>query len=105
MPLSWLSKQLMASDHTLEDLAAVKCTVLLTKGTETGEVERRVVDLLALHLPNARVVELQGSHAHSSRASIDSSKHSRNISKPAWPPDQCQGRTEARLKPAVFMWG
>ena len=64
MTLSWLSEKLMGSDHSLADLAAVSCPVLLTKGTKTGEVERRVVDLLGLHLPNARVVELEGSHAH-----------------------------------------
>ena len=54
----------MGSDHSLADLAAVECPVLLTKGTLTGKVERRVVDLLAMQLPNARVVELEGSHAH-----------------------------------------
>lgn len=59
MTLSWLSEKLMGSDHSLADLAAVKCPVLLTKGTETGQLERRVVDLVALHLPNARVVELK----------------------------------------------
>lgn len=64
MTLSWLSEKLMGSDHSVADLAAVECPVLLTKGTETGKVERRVVDLLALHLSNARVVELEGSHAH-----------------------------------------
>ncbi len=64
MTLSWLSDRLMGSDHSLADLAAVTCPVLLTKGTTTGRTERRVVDLLAKHLPNARVVELEGSHAH-----------------------------------------
>jgi pimeloyl-ACP methyl ester carboxylesterase len=64
MTLSWLSENLMGSGYSVADLAVVECPVLLTKGTETGKVERRVVDLLALHLPNARVVELEGSHAH-----------------------------------------
>jgi len=64
MTLSWLSEKLMGSDLSVADLAAVECPVLLTKGTETGRVERRVVDLLALHLSSARVVELEGSHAH-----------------------------------------
>jgi pimeloyl-ACP methyl ester carboxylesterase len=64
MTLSWLSEKLMGSDHSLADLAAVSCPVLLTKGTKTGKVEKRVVDLLAMHLPNASVVELEGSHAH-----------------------------------------
>lgn len=64
MTLSWLSDRLMGSDHSLADLAAVTCPVLLTKGTKTGRVERRIVDLLGRHLPDARVVELEGSHAH-----------------------------------------
>ena len=64
MTLSWLSEKVMGSDHSIEDLKVVDCPVLLTRGTETGQVERRVVDVLALHLPNARVVELDGSHAH-----------------------------------------
>lgn len=38
--------------------------MLLTKGTETTTVERRIVDLLGLTLPHARVLELEGSHAH-----------------------------------------
>jgi hypothetical protein len=32
--------------------------------TQTGKVEQRVVDLLALYLPKAKVVEFEGSHAH-----------------------------------------
>lgn len=64
MTLSWLSEKLMGSDHSVADLAAVECPVLLTKGMKTGKVERRVVDLLALHLPDASVVELEGTHAH-----------------------------------------
>lgn len=64
MALSWLSEKLMGSDHTLADLAAVECPVLLTKGTMTAKAERRIVDLLALHLPDATVVDLEGSHAH-----------------------------------------
>jgi len=64
MALSWLSEKLMGSDHSVADLAAVDCPVLLTKGTQTGKVEQRVVDLLALYLPKAKVVEFEGSHAH-----------------------------------------
>jgi pimeloyl-ACP methyl ester carboxylesterase len=64
MTLSWLSENLMGSDHLLADLETVSCPVLLTKGTATAKAERRIVDLLALHLPDARVVELEGSHAH-----------------------------------------
>jgi len=64
MTLSWLSEKVMGSEHSVADLAAVECPVLLTKGTKTGKVEKRVVDLLAMHLPNASVAELEGSHAH-----------------------------------------
>lgn len=64
MTLSWLSERLMGSDHTIADLAAVTCPVLLTKGTRTGSAERRIVDLLGLHLPHANVVEFEGTHAH-----------------------------------------
>ena len=64
MTLSWLSEKLMGSEYSIDDLAAVKCPVLLTKGTNTGTTERRIVDLLGRSLPNARVVELEGSHAH-----------------------------------------
>ena len=46
MTLSWLSEKVMGSDHSIADLAMVKCPVLLTKGTETGTVEKRIVDLL-----------------------------------------------------------
>lgn len=64
MTLSWLSKELMRSPRTLEDLAVIDCPVLLTKGTTTEDWEKRVVDTLGRSLPDARVVELEGSHAH-----------------------------------------
>lgn len=49
---------------TIEDLARIRCPVLLTQGSTTVGWEKRVVDLLAEHLPVARVVELEGDHAH-----------------------------------------
>lgn len=64
MTLSWLSEDLMGSDATIEDLATIRCPVLLTKGSTTVGWEKRVVDLLAEHLPAASVVELEGDHAH-----------------------------------------
>lgn len=64
MTLSWLSEDLMGSDATLADRASIQCPVLLTKGSTTVRWEKRVVDLLAEHLPVARVVELEGDHAH-----------------------------------------
>lgn len=64
MTLSWLSEELMSSDMAIDDLAGIKCPTLLTKGTTTEPWEKRVVDLLGQLLPNARVVELEGSHGH-----------------------------------------
>lgn len=64
MTLSWLSEKVMGSEYSIDDLTAVMCPVLLTKGTKTGTTERRIVDLLGRNLPNASVVELEGSHAH-----------------------------------------
>jgi pimeloyl-ACP methyl ester carboxylesterase len=38
--------------------------VLLTKGTDSSSVDRHVVDVLGERLPNARVQEFEGDHAH-----------------------------------------
>ena len=54
----------MGSDWSLVDLARLRAPVLVTKGTRTEAWERRVVDLLGEHLPNARVVDIEGTHAH-----------------------------------------
>lgn len=64
MTLSWLSEDLMGSDHGVADLARLETPVLLTKGTRTEPWEQRVVDLLGKNLPSARVVEIEGTHAH-----------------------------------------
>ena len=64
MALSWLSEELMGSDHSPDDLASITCPVLLTKGTVSEAANKRVVDLLGKLLPHARVVELDGGHAH-----------------------------------------
>lgn len=64
MTLSWLSAELMVSKHSVGDLKAITSPVLLTNGTVTDDWEKRVVDLLGELLPNARVVELDGGHAH-----------------------------------------
>jgi len=64
MALSWVSDELMASGYSPDDLASTTCPVLLTKGTVTEDWEKRVVDLLGELLPDARVVELDGGHAH-----------------------------------------
>jgi pimeloyl-ACP methyl ester carboxylesterase len=64
MSLSWLSEDLMGSDHSVADLTRFEAPVLLTKGTKTEPWERRVVDLLGQYLPNARVADIEGTHAH-----------------------------------------
>lgn len=64
MALSWISEEVMSSDHVPDDLASITCPVLVTKGTTTAPWERRVVDLIGELVPDARVVELEGSHAH-----------------------------------------
>lgn len=64
MTLSWLSEALMSSDTSIQDLSRIDCPTLLTKGTTTEPWEKRVVDLLGEYMPNSRVVELEGSHAH-----------------------------------------
>lgn len=64
MALSWASEALMGSDHTPEDLMAITCPTLLTKGTKTSSAEQRVVDIIGDLIPDARVVELEGGHAH-----------------------------------------
>lgn len=62
--LSWLSANLMGSDATIEDLRSITSPALVTKGTVTEPWEQRVVDLIGDHLPDARVLELAGHHAH-----------------------------------------
>ncbi len=62
--LSWLPPEFMRSSYSVEDLATITCPVLLTKGSDTAPWEKRVVDILGKRLPNARVIELEGTHAH-----------------------------------------
>ncbi|MGH8871056.1 MAG: alpha/beta fold hydrolase [Acidimicrobiia bacterium] len=64
MALSWLSEDLLGSDHSPNELASITCPVLLTKGTVTEAWQKRVVDLIGKLVPDAPVVELEGSHAH-----------------------------------------
>lgn len=63
MALSWESGERGRGGRTLGDLAAITCPALLVKGTVTASWLKRVVDLLAQRLPNARVLELHGDHA------------------------------------------
>lgn len=64
MALSWQSRQLDHPERSVEELARIACPVLLTKGTRTDNLDKRVVDVLGERLPNASVVELDGDHAH-----------------------------------------
>jgi pimeloyl-ACP methyl ester carboxylesterase len=74
MALSWQSEQVDRSGRTVEELATIRCPVLLVKGTDTAEWLKRVVDVLGERLPAARVVELPGDHACHIQ-SIDSFMH------------------------------
>jgi pimeloyl-ACP methyl ester carboxylesterase len=63
MALSWYSEDFDRSGRSIEELASIRCPVLLVKGSATTEVEKRVVDILGQRLPNATVLELPGDHA------------------------------------------
>jgi pimeloyl-ACP methyl ester carboxylesterase len=63
MALSWLSEDLLGSKRSVEELANIRCPVLLVKGSVTTEVEKCVVDVLGERLPDATVLELPGDHA------------------------------------------
>ena len=62
--LSWLGPLLDRPDRSIDDLAGIEAPVLLTKGTDSSPLDRRVVDVLGKRLPNAHVTEFEGDHAH-----------------------------------------
>jgi pimeloyl-ACP methyl ester carboxylesterase len=62
MALSWFSEELDRYDRSVEELAHIRCPVLLIKGSVTTEGEKRLVDILGERLPNATVLELPGDH-------------------------------------------
>jgi pimeloyl-ACP methyl ester carboxylesterase len=62
--LSWLSPLLDHSARSVDDLARIAAPVLVTKGTSSTPIDRRLVDVLGERLPNARVREFEGDHAH-----------------------------------------
>lgn len=64
MALSWQGEKLDHPERSVDELARVTCPVLLTKGTRTDDLDRRLVDVLGERLPNASIVELEGDHAH-----------------------------------------
>lgn len=63
MALSWYSEDFDRTERSIEELASIRCPVLLVKGSVTTEAEKRVVDILGERLPNATVLELPGDHA------------------------------------------
>jgi pimeloyl-ACP methyl ester carboxylesterase len=63
MALSWYSEDFDRSARAIEELANIRCPVLLVKGSVTTKGEKRVVDVLGERLPNATVLELPGDHA------------------------------------------
>lgn len=63
MALSWQSKGLDRSGRSVEELSSISCPVLLVKGSDTTDWEKRVVDALGRKIAGARVVELPGDHA------------------------------------------
>ncbi len=63
MALSWYSEAFDRSQRSIDELASIRCPVLLVKGSVTTEGEKRVVDVLGERLPKATVLELPGDHA------------------------------------------
>lgn len=61
--LSWMSSSYFDTDATLDDLRAIAAPTMAVKGTVTDAWEMKVVDTLGECIPDARVLELQGSHA------------------------------------------
>jgi pimeloyl-ACP methyl ester carboxylesterase len=61
--LSWYSEDFDRSHRSIEELANIRCAVLLVKGSVTTKSDKRVVDVLGERLPNATVLELPGDHA------------------------------------------
>ena len=62
--LSWLGPLLDNPERSIDDLARISAPVLVTKGTSSTLVDRRVVDVLGERLPTVRVEEFEGDHAH-----------------------------------------
>jgi pimeloyl-ACP methyl ester carboxylesterase len=62
--LSWLSPLLDHPERSIDDLGRITAPALVTKGTSSTPLDRRLVDVLGKRLPNARVSEFEGDHAH-----------------------------------------
>jgi pimeloyl-ACP methyl ester carboxylesterase len=62
--LSWVSPLLDHPERSIADLGRITAPSLVTKGTISTPLDRRLVDVLGERLPNARVAEFEGDHAH-----------------------------------------
>ena len=62
--LSWLGPLLDHPERSIDELARIAAPALVTKGTNSTPADRRLVDVLGERLPNGRVREIQGDHAH-----------------------------------------
>lgn len=62
--LSWLSPLLDRPEHSIDDLSRITAPALVTKGTTSTPVDRRLVDILGERLSKAEVREFGGDHAH-----------------------------------------
>lgn len=62
--LSWLSPLLDHPERSIDDLVRIAAPTLVTKGSDSTPVDRRLVDVLGERLPNATVREFEGDHAH-----------------------------------------
>ena len=63
MALSWQSEESDRSGRSIEELANIRCPVLLVKGSVTADWLKRVVDMLGEQIEDASVIELPGDHA------------------------------------------
>ncbi|MGH2668764.1 MAG: alpha/beta fold hydrolase [bacterium] len=62
--MSWLSPLLDHPERSIGDLARITAPALVTKGTRSTPLDRRLVEVLGERLPNVRVREFEGDHAH-----------------------------------------
>jgi pimeloyl-ACP methyl ester carboxylesterase len=63
MALSWQSEESDRSGRSIDELANIRCPVLLVKGSVTADWLKRVVDELGERIEDASVIELPGDHA------------------------------------------
>jgi pimeloyl-ACP methyl ester carboxylesterase len=62
--LSWLGPLLDRPERSIDDLVRIAAPALVTKGTNSDAVDRRLVDVLGERLSDVQVKEFEGDHAH-----------------------------------------